>query len=291
MLSVAVTRDYVYAVGNFESAGGLPTPGGLARWSRTARAWEPLASNIEGNGSRFPLWTLAVSGSDIYIGGVFSSVTGLDGTTVPADFVARYDAATETWHALGGGIERPGSPGFERVTALEADAGGVYVGGKFARAGGQDVVGLGRWDRASGAWSEVGGGLYHEGEPIGIVEGVLHEADGWLYASVYGDINGRSLSPGLVRFDVSQGTWEILADEGTFRNQLSQTIIDGDFRALVVGPSSEVYVGGEFNLVEGKTLEGLAVWQPWTRSWEPVGGGLVGEPAPIGGRFTPAART
>ena len=69
---------------------------------------------------------LAVSGTDLYAGGQFTTAGG-----VPANYIAKWDGSA--WSALGSGIERYS---LCRVTALAADgAGHLFVGGNFLLAG------------------------------------------------------------------------------------------------------------------------------------------------------------
>ena len=64
---------------------------------------------------------LAVSGSDLYVGGWFSQ-TG-DGTLTNLGYIARYDTTANTWHAL----PRQGLD--SGVYALAVVGSDLYVGG------------------------------------------------------------------------------------------------------------------------------------------------------------------
>ena len=75
---------------------------------------------------------VAVSGTDIYVGGDFTDAGG----NPNADYIARWDGSA--WHPLGGGVN-------EAVRAIAVSGGNVYVGGFFTDAGGNpNADGIGR---------------------------------------------------------------------------------------------------------------------------------------------------
>ena len=105
--------------GWFNAAGGM-TAYNIAKWDGTA--WSALGSGMDD-----PWWgpsvnALAVSGTDLYAGGYFSTAGGL-----PANYIAKWNGSS--WSALGSGMDG-------RVRALVADgAGHLFVGGDFYFAG------------------------------------------------------------------------------------------------------------------------------------------------------------
>ena len=90
----------------------------------TASAWSALGSGMSGNDPY--VYALAVSGTNLYAGGTFTTAGG-----VPANYIAKWDGSA--WSALGSGVIGGTSPG---VNALAADgAGHLFVGGSFSLAG------------------------------------------------------------------------------------------------------------------------------------------------------------
>jgi len=83
----------------------------------------------------------------LYVGGDFTSAGGVSGT----QRLAKFDIASSTWSALGGGMS-----GANHVYALALDAasGVLSVGGGFTSAGGSSE-GLTTFDIASSTWSAV----------------------------------------------------------------------------------------------------------------------------------------
>lgn len=86
------------------------------------------------------VYAIAVSGSDVYAGGVFVEAGG-----VPANRIARWDGSS--WHALGSGVNG-------RVNAIAVSGSDVYVGGYFTHAGGSPANCIAHWD--GNAWHAMG---------------------------------------------------------------------------------------------------------------------------------------
>jgi hypothetical protein len=74
---------------------------------------------------------IAVSGSQVYAGGFFTTAGG-----VAANYIAKWDGAN--WSALGSGTNHP-------VLAIAVSGGEVYAGGYFNFAGGKPSSHFGRY--------------------------------------------------------------------------------------------------------------------------------------------------
>ena len=105
--------------------------------------WQNLGTGLPGlNG---PVYAIAVSGSDVYVGGRFTNAGGVPG----ANNLARWDGAQ--WHALGDGNQTLNS-----ISTIAISGNDVYVGGSFSSIGGvSDLDFLARWDGTQ--WHAVGG--------------------------------------------------------------------------------------------------------------------------------------
>ncbi len=107
--------------------------------------WYPLGSGVSGS-----VEALAVSGSDVYVGGCFTEAGGS-----PANKIARWDGGS--WHSLGSGVEEEYS--WDWVGAIAVSGPDIYVGGRFTQAGGSPANRIARWD--GGSWHPLGSGVNH----------------------------------------------------------------------------------------------------------------------------------
>src|SRR5256885_11868144 len=86
---------------------------------------------------------LAVSGSDLYAGGEFTTAGGS-----AANYIAKWNGSS--WSALGSGMN-------SNVYALAASGSDLYAGGYFTTAGGSTANYIARWNGSS--WSALGSGM------------------------------------------------------------------------------------------------------------------------------------
>jgi hypothetical protein len=138
----------LYVGGYFWETGDhatLTNLGGIARYDIAADTWHALPSQGVDNIVR----ALALSGSDLYVGGDFDQ-TG-DGTTLTnLGNVARYDIAASTWHAL------PNQGLDAKLWTLAVSGSDLYVGGYFHQTGdGTTLTDLGHIARGSVAMSRT----------------------------------------------------------------------------------------------------------------------------------------
>src|SRR5262249_37609523 len=103
----------VYAGGQFTIS---PNNFNVAKWDGST--WNALGSGMD-----YFVYALAVSGSDLYAGGFFTTADG-----VAAASIAKWDGSA--WSALGSGLNGP-------VSALALSGSDLYVGGAFTTAGGK----------------------------------------------------------------------------------------------------------------------------------------------------------
>ena len=122
--AIAISGSDVYAGGSFQNANSLAADN-VARWDGSA--WSALGSNGSGDGAIYGnVNALAVSGTDLYVGGDF-----YDAATLPTgDRIARWDGAT--WSAMGSGGPDGGAVyGVVDALAVTASGAGLYAGGYF----------------------------------------------------------------------------------------------------------------------------------------------------------------
>ena len=145
VVALAVRGSTLYAGGYFTTAGGIAAQR-IAKWD--GNNWSALGLGIGSTGVTSSVWALAVSGTDLYAGGQFSTAGGISATNI-----AKWDGSS--WSALGGlGIKWADSV----VHGLIIFGGDLYVGGAFRWPSG--VTGpnhIAKWDGIS--WSALGSGV------------------------------------------------------------------------------------------------------------------------------------
>jgi hypothetical protein len=148
--ALAVSGDDLYVGGYFFDAAGIATADAIARWNGSA--WSALGSDGAGDGalggSSASVGALAVSGSDLYVGGEFFDATGIP----TADYVARWNGSS--WSALGSNGGGNGAINGS-VHALAVSGNDLYVGGTFTNAAGiTRADAIARWNGST--WSALG---------------------------------------------------------------------------------------------------------------------------------------
>jgi hypothetical protein len=133
---------------------------------------------------------LVVSGTDLYIGGIFGEAGGM-----PANKIARWDG--HAWSALGSGMG--GGFSIPRVYALAVSGTDLYVGGEFSTADGVPVNGITKWDGSS--WSALGSGVTL-GQPWTEVYALAADRAGHLVVGGYFTLAGTTFSPILAQANV-----------------------------------------------------------------------------------------
>src|SRR5207249_9669097 len=93
----------------------------IAKWNGSS--WSALGSGMGGGVSPFVpcVFALAVSGSDLYAGGRFTTAGG-----TPANYIAKWNGSS--WSAVGSGM---GGATYPYVSALAVSGNDLYAGGDF----------------------------------------------------------------------------------------------------------------------------------------------------------------
>ena len=142
--TIVISGTDVYVGGFFISAGGMPGANNIARWDGTNNTWNTVGGMSAINNF---VNTIAISGTEVYVGGNFTDAGGVSG----ADYIARWNGTT--WSGL-----LSGTFGISNtVIAIALSGADVYVGGVFANAGGvSGAGGIARWNSANNTWNLVG---------------------------------------------------------------------------------------------------------------------------------------
>jgi hypothetical protein len=152
VLALAVGTDYLYAGGDFTSAGGVSNTNYIAKWSTTSSSWSALGTGVNGS-----VRALAVSGSDLYAGGSFTTAG-----VVQAKYIAKWNGS---WSALGTGMDKS-------VYALSAIGANLYAGGNFTTAGENSANYIANWNGTS--WSALEIGMNNKVNALAIIGEYLY---------------------------------------------------------------------------------------------------------------------
>ncbi|HVU09553.1 MAG TPA: hypothetical protein VHG89_13550 [Verrucomicrobiae bacterium] len=246
----------LYVAGYFSNVNGI-TANGLARWD--GNTWSAVGFNGIGEG-------LTISGSDLYVGGIF---TNLDGSGVVMTNIGRWDGSI--WHALGGGLGTSANVN-SFVRTITVNDGLVYAGGSFTNSGAQAITNLAVWNGST--WAALGGGVN------GIVYG-LAVKDGSLYAAGSFTQIGSTMANNIAEWD---GLNWFALDSGLNGAASGVAVFD-----------DQVCVTGGFTSAGGVFATNFAIWNG--SSWSAAGSGLSaagsrvisnGTNIFVGGNFTVA---
>jgi Tol biopolymer transport system component len=262
-------QGQLYAGGSFNNIGRTQATN-VARWDGNQWTDVPLFGSVVDSVS-----ALAVFQGELYAGGKSGAVPG----GVEYRHIARYDGTQ--WRTVGAGVEAANPQTAVFVSAFVVHAGELYVGGRFARAGGVVAAGIARWDGEQ--WSPVGDGL------TGGDVYVLADFAGELFAGGRFTMSptGRNLGQ-LARWNGQ--SWSRVGD------------FDGPIEVRVAAlqsTASQLYVGGSYTQIDGLSSSHVARWD--TREWQPLDrlppSGIVGytqslalttDALYVGGQFTMA---
>jgi hypothetical protein len=143
----SVGSESVRRGGSFNTAGGLGATN-IAKWNGTS--WSALGPGID-RGEFFSaiVHSVAVSGTDVYVGGNFLGAG-------PTDLknIAKWDGTQ--WSPLNSGVSGR-QTGIEAVYALAVSGNDLYAAGNFTNAAGVMVNHIAKWDGMN--WSALGSGL------------------------------------------------------------------------------------------------------------------------------------
>jgi trimeric autotransporter adhesin len=133
-------------VGGWFHAAGNAVATSIARFTRSTNAWAPLGAGVSGGVG--VVWALAVlPNGDIVAGGSFTRAGNIS-----VGYIARYSFVTESWAALGTGVNN-------FVTALAVlPNGDLIAGGGFTLAGTVNASNIARYNPATDTWFALGSG-------------------------------------------------------------------------------------------------------------------------------------
>jgi hypothetical protein len=250
--ALAVSGSTVYAGGYFGSIGGQPRASiaALSVADGSATSWDPSAHYFTGPAV---IETLAVAGSTIYTGGVFTTIGGQTRNNLAA--LSAADGTATMWNP---------NPNSEVAVLTVSESAGpiVYVGGFFTTIGGQTrnkIAALNAADGTATSWDP---------DPTASANVLSLAIAG---STIYAGGNFASMH-GVPRKNVAG----INVSEGTptsFDPQASDPSTGGGVHAFAVSGST-VYAAGFFTSIGGQTrnlIAGLKASDGTATSFDPNG--------------------
>jgi hypothetical protein len=286
--------DGIYMGGLFTAA-GKTLANRIARWDGTN--WNSVGGGTMGGASSANrVLTIAGRGSEVFVGGTFTNVGGINVSNI-----ARWNGAA--WSNLGLGFDSTvgalattpsavyAGGGFTNVidppstitvnhiamwngshwsnlgsgvnpsgsvNAIATSGNNVYIGGSFTNAGGVAANRIAVWNGAS--WASLGTGTANglDGTVLAIAVSNNNVYVGGTFVNA-----GTSAVRGIAKWDGS--AWSGLGSGATGSGA-------GEVRALAFGADGKLYCAGRFTNMSGLNVSTIARWTG--TAWEAMGSGL-----------------
>jgi cysteine-rich repeat protein len=240
--------------------------------------------------------TVAVSGTDVYVGGAFSVMTD-----IVANNVARWDGTA--WSALGSGTSGA-------VATLAVIGTDLYAGGGFKKAGGLTVNGIAKWDGTN--WSALGSGMNNNVYVL-VADGTdlyaggaftspaarVAKWDGTSWSALGSGMDDWVATLALSGGDLyAGGAFTSPANHVAKWNGTSWSSLGtgtDDWVAALAASGSYLYAGGAFTTAGAASANYVAMWDG--TDWSALGSGMDGNTYAltvsgsylyVGGAFTTA---
>ena len=286
--AIAVIGTDVYVGGRFTDVSNhglnIPEADYVAKWD--GANWSALGGNGNGNGSLIGhVFALAVSGTDLYVGGQFTNVNN-NGVSLPAaDYVAKWDTVTENWSELGSnGAGNGALPGGSYVRTLAVNGADVYVGGGFTNVNNNGAVVpeadyLAKWDTLAGDWSALGSNGASDGSLNDSVVAIAPAGTSVYVGGTFTNVNngGAVLNNADLIAEWDGTNWSALGSNGMGDGVFC--VACGSSVSAIFVNGADVYIGGVFtNLNSNGTIlnaaDYIAKWDGL--SWSALGSNGAG---------------
>ena len=238
--ALAVSGSDLYVGGRFTTAGGV-SANHIARWNGTTNSWSALGTGIGGSSSPV-VFALAVMGSDLYVGGYFTTAGGAN-----TNSIARWNGAS--WYPLSLGVD-------DTVFALATNGSDLYVGGYFPTVGGVNINHIAKWNGST--WSPLGSGTNSSVYALAVSGSDLY-------------VGGRFTTAGGVSAN------HIARWNGSAWSPLGNGVTSWVGALAVSG--SDLYVGGAFLIAGGMEVAAIARWN--SGAWSALGAGVDSIYSPV----------
>ncbi|MDX1701768.1 MAG: hypothetical protein R3250_14165, partial [Melioribacteraceae bacterium] len=252
---VAASENYVYAGGQFTTAGGV-TANCIARWNKSTETWLPLSSGIslvsESDSIALPsVSSIIVIGTDVYVAGNFTDAGGTE-----ANNIAKWDELTETWSALGEGAD-------DFITAMALLDDNIYMVGNFLNAGGKIVNMFAKYNITTEQWDSLGSGISDTLGTFAITS--IAAIEGAIYVGGQFSEVGGVAANNVAMWDLNTSTWSPLIDNSGTEpiNGVDDMVLTFEYH------DGMMYVGGWFQSAGPISVPNIAKWDG--TQWSGVG--------------------
>ncbi len=278
-----VSPTEVYVGGSFatvaDSTSASLSANRIAKWDKTSGTWSRLGTATQnGVGTGAVNAISALSASDVYVGGSFTTVSDATGAGLVANRVVRWNGSA--WSRLGTATQNGVSGTVNAIHALSPTA--IYVGGIFTTA--SDSLGASRsanrvakWDSTAAVWSPLGtGALNGTGGTVNAIA-ALSTSEVYVgggFTTVADNSGATIVANRIARWNEATGRWAPLGS--ATQNGVNSTLATPAVNAIVAQSSTAVFVAGEFITVSDATaVRGVSRFAKWDGSiWSALGNGL-----------------
>ena len=261
VLALAVIGNDVYVGGSFYTFSDGVTPAySIAKWNQL-NGWSILPTSPGNNGTGGTVNALAVSGSDLIIGGSFDNLLN----SITVNNIVKFNTITGAWTPLTSGF----NTGVQSsVYAIAVNGNDFYLGGYFNFAGTLSANHVIKWNNLTNEWVPLIGSTGINGVGFNYVYGIATSGSDVYIIGDFSYLGDNTTS--AKRIAKWNGT-----DWSSLPGSVSVNGLGGYINAIAV-VGSDVYVGGYFtNLGDNTTLVNhIAKWDG--NSWSAVGGGTNG---------------
>ena len=248
---MVIHEDTLWITGLFDRVGDEFT-NGVAAWSFLTEEWITFGNGLEGPSNRG--YSIEVVGDDIYVGGFFSSVSG-----VSAENIARY--RNGQWENIGDfqfGVT---------IRALEAAGNDLLVGGNFREINGSLPINALARLRDGEIWEDAFASYSINSTVANVLTIAYNPSNGQI---TVGGTNMNSLiddQGNLTNLD-----FEFFMVQDKSISQPEPYL--GRLYNLKYGPQGNLWVSGEIELDAVPSSRGLAVYKQNCNEWQDLGVGI-----------------
>ena len=250
----------VYVGGDFSMLGnGTTSAKHIAKWNAATSTWSTLSCGVSDGVNNY-VQTIAISGSDVYVGGGFTLLG--DGIT-SAKYIAKWNSNTSTWSTLPSGASN-GLSDYPYIIAINGSD--VYIGGEFLFLGDgiTSANHLAKWNSATSTWSTLTSGASNGVNDL-VFAIAINGNDVYIGGRFIVLGNGVTSAKCIAKWNSATSTWSTLPSGAS--NGVNSTVL------TIESSGSDIYIGGAFtSLGNGTTfVNHMAKWNG--SSWSAIGNG------------------